>query len=139
MEEKMSCGDKKVYQCAEAPAAIGPYSVAAGAGNFVYTAGQIPVDPGTGEVVPGGIEEQTRQVLTNLEKVLRSAGSCLENALKTTVYLSDMQNFAAMNKVYGEFFSENPPARTTIAVAGLPKTALVEIDVVAVVCADRNC
>lgn len=135
----MSCRDKEVYQCAEAPAAIGPYSVAAGAGGFIYTAGQIPVDPGTGEIVPGGIEEQTRQVLTNLEAVLHSAGSCLDNALKTTVYLSDMQNFGAMNKVYGEFFLENPPARTTVAVAGLPKNALVEIDVIAAVCPDRDC
>ena len=134
----MSCRDKKVYQSAEAPAAIGPYSVATGAAVFVFTAGQTPIDPKTGDLVPGGIEAQTRQVLTNLEAVLRSSGSCLKNAVKTTVYLRDMQDFAAMNKVYGKFFPSEPPARTTVAVAGLPKNALVEIEVIAVRCNDQE-
>lgn len=135
----MSCGDKKVYQSADAPAAIGPYSVATGAAVFVFTAGQTPIDPKTGELVPGGIEEQTRQVLNNLEAVLHSSGSCLKNAVKTTVYLREMQDFSAMNKVYGEYFGDNPPARTTVAVAGLPKNALVEIEVIAVRCNDQDC
>jgi len=135
----MSCHQKKVYQSTEAPAAIGPYSVAAGAGPFVMTSGQIALDPKTGELVPGGIEEQTQQVLTNLEAVLRSSGSCLKNAVKTTVYLRDMQDFAAMNRIYGGFFPEQPPARTTVAVAGLPKNALIEIDVIAAICNDQDC
>jgi len=135
----MSCHQKKVYQSVEAPAAIGPYSVAAGAGPFVMTSGQIALDPETGELVPGGVEEQTHQVLTNLEAVLRSSGSCLKNAVKTTVYLRDMQDFAAMNRIYGGFFPEQPPARTTVAVAGLPKNALIEIEVIAALCNDQDC
>jgi len=135
----MSCHQKKVYQSVEAPAAIGPYSVAAGAGPFVMTSGQIALDPKTGELVPGGVEEQTHQVLTNLEAVLRSSGSCLKNAVKTTVYLRDMQDFAAMNRIYGGFFPEQPPARTTVAVAGLPKNALIEIEVIAALCNDQDC
>jgi len=135
----MSCHQKKVYQSVEAPAAIGPYSVAAGAGPFVITSGQIALDPKTGELVPGGVEEQTHQVLTNLEAVLRSSGSCLRNAVKTTVYLRDMQDFAAMNRIYGGFFPEQPPARTTVAVAGLPKNALIEIEVIAALCNDQDC
>ncbi len=135
----MSCRDKKVYQSADAPAAIGPYSVSAGSGPFVMTSGQIALDPKTGELVPGGIEEQTHQVLTNLEAVLRSSGSCLKNAVKTTVYLRDMQDFTAMNRIYGGFFPEQPPARTTVAVAGLPKNALIEIEVIAALCNDQDC
>jgi 2-iminobutanoate/2-iminopropanoate deaminase len=135
----MSCHEKMVYQSANAPAAIGPYSVAAGAAVFVFTAGQTPIDPHTGELVPGGITEQTRQVFTNLETVLTSSGSCLKNAVKTTVYLRDMQDFAAMNQVYAEFFPIEPPARTTVAVAGLPKNALVEIEVIAVHCDGKEC
>ena len=135
----MSCHQKKVYQSVEAPAAIGPYSVAAGAGPFVMTSGQIALDPETGELVPGGVEEQTHQVLTNLEAVLRSSGSCLKNAVKTTVYLRDMQDFADMNRIYGGFFPEQPPARTTVAVAGLPKNALIEIEVIAALCNDQDC
>jgi 2-iminobutanoate/2-iminopropanoate deaminase len=135
----MACRDKVVYQSANAPAAIGPYSVAAGAAVFVFTAGQTPIDPQTGELVPGGIAEQARQALTNLETVLTSAGSCLKNAVKTTVYLRDMQDFTAMNQVYAEFFPAEPPARTTVAVAGLPKNALVEIEVIAVRCNGKEC
>lgn len=135
----MSCRDKKVYQSTDAPAAIGPYSVAAGAGPFVFTAGQIALDPKTNQLVSGGIEEQTRQVLTNLDAVLRSAGACLKNAVKTTVYLRDMQDFPVMNAIYAEFFNEQPPARTTVAVSGLPRNALIEIDVVAAICSDPEC
>jgi len=135
----MSCHEKKVYKSAEAPAAIGPYSVAAGGGTFVFTAGQIALDPKTGELVPGGIEEQTRQVLTNLNAVLLAASSCLENVVKTTVYLQDMKDFPMMNKVYGEFFPQQPPARTTVAVVGLPKNALIEIEVVALLCKECDC
>lgn len=135
----MSCRDKKVFQSADTPAAIGPYSVATGSGPYVMTSGQIAIDPKTGDLVPGGIEEQTRQVLKNLEAVLRSSGSCLKNAVKTTVFLRDMQDFAVMNRVYAESFPEQPPARTTVAVAGLPKNALIEIEVIAVVCSDPDC
>lgn len=138
-EDSMPCHDKKVYQSPEAPAAIGPYSVAAGGGPFVFTAGQTPIDPATGNLVEGGIEVQTRQVLCNLQAVLKSSSSCLENVVKTTVYLRDMQDFSAMNQVYAEFFPKNPPARTTVAVAGLPKDALVEIDLVALLCSDCDC
>ena len=135
----MACTDKKVYQSSEAPAAIGPYSVAAGGGPFVFSAGQIGIDTETGDLVPGGIEEQTHQVFSNLSAVLRAASSCLEHVVKTTVFLRDMKDFPAMNKVYGGYFPSNPPARTTIAVAGLPKDALIEIEVGALLCKDGEC
>ena len=135
----MACTDKKVYQSSEAPAAIGPYSIAAGGGPFVFSAGQIAIDPATGELVPGGIEEQTRRVFSNLEAVLKASSSCLKQVVKTTVYLRDMKDFPVMNKVYGGYFSSNPPARTTVAVAGLPKDALIEIEVVALLCKDDEC
>ena len=135
----MACHDKKVYQSAKAPAAIGPYSIAAGGGPFVFTAGQIAIDPKTGELVPGGIEEQTRQVISNLKEVLGASSSCLENVVKTTVFLRDMQDFSMMNQVYGEYFSSQHPARSTVAVAGLPKNALVEIEVISLLCKDGDC
>lgn len=135
----MASTDKKVYQSSEAPIAIGPYSVAAGGGPFVFSAGQIAIDPSTGDLVPGGIEEQTHQVLSNLQAVLRASSSCLEKVVKTTVFLRDMKDFPAMNKVYGGYFSSNPPARTTVAVAGLPKDALIEIEAVALLCEDDEC
>jgi len=135
----MACTDKKTYQSSEAPAAIGPYSIAAGGGPFVFRAGQIAIDPATGNLVPGGIEEQTRQVLANLTAVLKSASSCLEQVVKTTVFLRDMKDFPAMNTVYGGYFASNPPARTTVAVTGLPKDALIEIEVVALLCKDDEC
>jgi 2-iminobutanoate/2-iminopropanoate deaminase len=124
---------KKIISTDQAPKAIGPYSQAVQIGNLVFTAGQIPLNPATMEIVEGGIEAQTRQVLTNLTRVLEAAGSSLGQAVKTTVFLSDMANFAAMNAVYAGFFPENPPARSTVAVAGLPKGALVEIEVVALI------
>ena len=135
----MACHDKKTYKSEKAPAAIGPYSIAAGGGPFVFTAGQLPVDPATGEFVPGGIEEQTHQVLINLRTVLEASSSCMNQVVKTTVFLRDMNDFPALNNVYGEYFTEQPPARTTVAVAGLPKNALVEIEAIALLCKDANC
>jgi 2-iminobutanoate/2-iminopropanoate deaminase len=122
---------KKIIVSEKAPKAIGPYSVAVQTGPLVYTAGQIGIDPTTGEIVPGGIEAETRQVLTNLKHVLEDSGSSLGDVVKTTVFLADMADFAKMNAIYGEFFSQQPPARSTVAVAGLPKGAAVEIEAVA--------
>lgn len=122
---------KKIVSTDKAPKAIGPYSQAILAGNLVYTAGQVGLDPETMELVEGGVEAQTRQVLTNLKHVLESVDSGLNFVIKTTVFLQDMGDFARMNAVYAEFFSENPPARSTVQVAGLPKGALVEIECVA--------
>ena len=116
-----------------APKALGPYSQAIVANGMVYCAGQIPLDPATGEVVPGGIGEQTERVLENLRAVLKAAGSDLDRAVKTTVFLKSMDSFAAMNEVYGrpEFFGSPAPARTTVEVARLPRDVLIEIEVVA--------
>ena len=122
---------KKIVSTEKAPKAIGPYSQAILAEDLVYTAGQVGLDPATMELVEGGIEAQTRQVLTNLRHVLESADSGLRFVIKTTVFLQDMGDFARMNAVYAEFFPENPPARSTVQVAGLPKGALIEIECVA--------
>lgn len=122
---------KKIVSTEKAPKAIGPYSQAIRIENLVFTAGQIGLDPATMNIVEGGIEAQTRQVLTNLKHVLEAADSGLNFVVKTTVFLQSMDDFAAMNAVYAEFFPENPPARSTIAVAGLPKGAMVEIECVA--------
>jgi 2-iminobutanoate/2-iminopropanoate deaminase len=122
---------RKVVSTDGAPKAIGPYSQAIHTDAFVFTAGQIGLVPTTGEVVEGGISAQTRQVLVNLQHVLQAASCGLDRVVKTTVYLQDMNDFAAMNAVYAEFFGQNPPARSTVAVAGLPKGALVEIDAIA--------
>ncbi|MFJ8071762.1 MULTISPECIES: RidA family protein [Peribacillus] len=116
----------------EAPKAIGPYSQGIKAGNIVYTSGQLPIDPETGEM-PDNIEEQTRMSLENLKKVLEAAGSSLQQVIKTTVFLSDMNHFAVMNHVYGEFFSDNYPARSAIEVARLPKDAFIEIEALAII------
>jgi 2-iminobutanoate/2-iminopropanoate deaminase len=115
----------------QAPKAIGPYSQATIAGGFIWTAGQIGLNPATMEVVSGGIREQTERVLANLEAVLEAAGSSLANVVKTTVYLVDMADFSAMNEVYAQAFGDHKPARSTVAVAGLPRGARVEIDVMA--------
>ena len=123
--------DKKVIATEKAPKPIGPYSVAVQAGNFVFTSGQLGLDPATGNLVPGGIEAQTRQALKNLGNVLSDAGSGLEFAVKTIVFMKDMTEFSKMNAVYAEFFSENPPARSTVQ-AELPKGGAVEIEVVAI-------
>lgn len=116
-----------------APRAIGPYSQAIRAAGLVYTAGQIGLDPATGELVAAGVEAETRQVLENLRQVLLAAGSRLELVLKTTVFLRDMADFQKMNAIYATYFPANPPARSTVAVAGLPKGAAVEIECVALV------
>ncbi len=115
----------------QAPKAIGPYSQALVANGFVYTAGQIALDPNTMELISGGIREQTARVLTNLRAVLQAAGSDLNKVVKTTVFLADMVDFTAMNEVYSQFFGDHKPARSTIAAAMLPRAARVEIDVVA--------
>ena len=116
-----------------APAAIGPYSQAIKANGFVFVSGQIPIDPHTGEFVAGGITEQTARVLKNLTAVLEAAGSSLEQVVKTTVFLADMKEFSSMNEVYKDFFPSPPPARSTVAAAGLPRDARVEIEAIALV------
>jgi 2-iminobutanoate/2-iminopropanoate deaminase len=120
-------------QTEHAPAAIGPYSQAIKTGDFVFASGQIPIDPQTGEFVAGGIREQTERVLKNLAAVLEAAGTGLDQVVKTTVFLADMGDFAAMNEVYGKFFTDVPPARATVAAAGLPRDARVEIEAIALV------
>lgn len=123
---------KIIVRAVKAPKPVGPYNQAVKAGSFLYTAGQIPLDPVTGVMIEGGIAEQTRQVLNNLKDLLDDAGITLEHVVKTTVFLKNMGDFAAMNGVYGEFFKpDNAPARSTVEVARLPKDALVEIECVA--------
>jgi len=122
---------KSVISTTNAPSAIGPYSQAIRVGNLVYTSGQIPIDPETGAFAEGGITEQTRQSLLNVQAILKEAGTTMENVIKTTVFMADMNDFAAMNAVYAEFFTEPFPARSAVAVKTLPKGALVEIEVVA--------
>jgi len=123
---------KEILSTTAAPAAIGPYAQGVQAGNLVITSGQLPVDPATGAFAEGGIQGQTRQSLTNVKAVLAAAGLGMEDVIKTTVFLSDMNNFAAMNEVYATFFPGNPPARSAVEVARLPKDALVEIEAIAV-------
>ncbi|HEX9617070.1 MAG TPA: RidA family protein [Anaerolineales bacterium] len=125
--------DKMTIKTEKAPQAIGPYSQGILTGNFVFTAGQISLDPETGEIVPGGIEAETRRVLQNLSSVLEAAGSSLDRVVKTTVFLRDMGDFARMNSVYAEFFTRSFPARSTVQVAALPKNAAIEIEAVAIV------
>ncbi len=125
--------DRTIITSEKAPKAIGPYSVAVRTGNLVFTSGQIGLDPATQVLVPGGVEAETRQALTNLGHVLAGAGISLKHVIKTVVYLRDMSEFPIMNTVYAEFFPENPPARTTVAAAGLPKGAVVEIELVATI------
>ena len=122
---------KKVISTPNAPAAIGPYSQAIQVGNLIYTSGQIPIDPVTGQLVEGGIKEQTRQSLSNIQAILQEAGLTMASVVKTTVFMADMADFAEMNSVYAEFFTEPYPARSAVAVKTLPKNALVEIEVVA--------
>ena len=122
---------KKVISTTKAPSAIGPYSQAIQCGNLVFTSGQIPIDPATGVFVEGGIKEQTRQSLLNVKAVLEEAGLTMGHVVKTTVFMADMNDFADMNAVYAEFFTEPYPARSAVAVKTLPKGAWVEIEVVA--------
>lgn len=124
---------KEIISTENAPGAIGPYSQAIKAGNMVFVSGQIPIDPATGEFVSGDIHEQTSQVLRNLSAILDAAGTSLNNVVKTTVFLADMNDFSAMNAVYSEFFNENKPARATVEAARLPRDARVEIECIAVV------
>ncbi len=127
----MNPGTRSVVQTEKAPKALGPYSVAIGFEQLVFCSGQIGLDPAVNQVVEGGIEAETRQVLTNLGNVLEAAGSSLNNVVKTTVFLRDMNDFAKMNAVYGTFFSGNFPARSTVQVAALPRNAAVEIECIA--------
>lgn len=122
---------KKIIKTNMAPKAVGPYSQAVLEKKFIFTAGQIGISPVTGETVQGGVKEQTKQVLQNLQAVLQAGGADLQNVVKTTVYLTKAEDFPLMNEVYAEYFASEPPARTTIFVAGLPKGALVEIDAIA--------
>ena len=123
---------KTIISTPKAPSAIGPYNQATAFTNLVFTSGQIALDPQTMEVVAGGVKEQTKQVMENLKAVLEEAGSSFENVLKTTCYLSDMDNFVAFNEVYGQYFKgETAPARSTVAVKTLPKNVLVEVDTIA--------
>ncbi len=123
--------DKKALFTDKAPRPIGPYSQAIQAGNFLFLAGQVPLDPATGELIEGDIAAQTRRTMENIMAVLENAGLGPENVVKTTVYLADMDEVAAMNEVYGTYFKETPPARAAIQVARLPKDAKIEIDMIA--------
>jgi len=122
---------RHIIATAAAPAAIGPYSQAVRVGSFVFTAGQIGLDPATGQLVADDVEAQTRQVMANLAAVLTAAGSDLSRIVKTTIFLTDMADFPTVNAVYGSFFTEAPPARSTVAVAALPRGARVEIEAIA--------
>jgi 2-iminobutanoate/2-iminopropanoate deaminase len=124
--------ERKAVHSEEAPAAIGPYVQAVSACEFVFCSGQLGLDPTSGQIVEGGIEAQTRQALQNLSAVLKAAGTDLAHVVKTTVFLTDMGNFKAMNEVYATFFADQPPARSTIAVKSLPRDGLVEIEAIAV-------
>ena len=122
---------REVIATPNAPQAIGPYSQAIRANGLVFVSGQIPLDPATGQIVSGGVAEQTERALANLEAILKAAGSALDQAVRTTVYLKDMGEFAAMNEVYARFFPREAPARATVEVARLPKDVRVEIDAIA--------
>jgi 2-iminobutanoate/2-iminopropanoate deaminase len=121
---------KEVILTAKGPKAIGPYSQAIAANGFIYTAGQIPFDPATGQLIQGDIAQQTARVLENLKAIVEAAGSSLDKAVKSTVFLKDMNDFTAMNEVYARYFSKNPPARSTVEVSRLPRDVGVEIDLV---------
>ena len=122
---------KEVVTAKDAPQAIGPYSAAIKAGGFVFAAGQLAIDPATGKIVDGDIKVQTERVLKNVSAVLAAAGSSMDRVVKTTVFLKNMADFTAMNEVYGQFFKNQPPARSTVQVVALPRDGLIEIEVVA--------
>ncbi len=128
---------REIISTENAPRAIGPYSQAVRVGGFVFASGQIPIDPATGEFVAGGVAEQTDQVLRNVSAVLEAAGTGLNRVVKTTVFLADMNDFIAMNEVYGRFFGEQPPARATVQAARLPRDARVEIEAIAILNDER--
>jgi 2-iminobutanoate/2-iminopropanoate deaminase len=123
---------KKIIRTSDAPAAIGPYSQAVEANGTLFISGQIAIDPGSGKMVDGGIREQTKQVLSNIEAILHEAGYSFAEVVKSTCYLSDMADFKAMNEIYGQIYSEEPPARAAFAVKELPLGALIEIETIAV-------
>jgi 2-iminobutanoate/2-iminopropanoate deaminase len=127
----MSNPKLEVIKTEKAPKAIGPYSVGIITGQFIFTAGQAGIVPETGNIIEGGIEDETRQTLINLRSILEEAGSSLSSVVKTTVFLREMADFSRMNAVYSEFFTENPPARTTVQAAALPRNAAVEIEAIA--------
>ena len=122
---------KKIISTNEAPAAIGPYSQAVRSGSFLFCSGQIPLDPKSGQIVPGDINAQTRRVLDNIAAVLRAEGLNFDSVIKTTIFLTDLGDFQTVNEIYGSYFTQNPPARSTVQVAALPKGATVEIEVIA--------
>ena len=122
---------KKIISTTDAPAAVGPYSQAVRVGSTIYCAGQIPLDPKSGQIVSGGIDTQTRRVMDNVTAVLRAEGLTMENVVKTTIFLMDLNDFQTVNEIYGSYFNQAPPARSTVQVAGLPKGARVEIEVIA--------
>jgi 2-iminobutanoate/2-iminopropanoate deaminase len=124
---------KEIISTEKGPKAIGPYSQAVKANGFIFTAGQISLDPATGQIVEGDVARQTARVLDNLKAILEAGGSSLDQAVKATVYLKDMNDFAAMNEVYGRYFAKNPPSRSTVEAARLPRDVRVEIDLIAVV------
>jgi 2-iminobutanoate/2-iminopropanoate deaminase len=124
---------KKIVSTNEAPAAIGPYSQAVSSGRFLFCSGQIPLDPKSGEIVSGDISIQTRRVMDNIAAVLRAEGLSFDSVVKTTIFLTDLGNFQKVNEIYGSYFEQNPPARSTVQVAALPKNANVEIEVIAAV------
>ncbi len=122
---------KKIVSTSDAPKAIGPYSQAVEAGGFVFVSGQIPLDPGTGNLIQGDIKEQTRRVMENAKFILTASGCTMVNVVKTTIFLKNMNDFAAVNEVYGGYFPFDPPARATVEVARLPKDVSVEMDFIA--------
>ena len=124
---------KQVVKSSQAPAAIGPYSQAIVAGGWLFISGQIPIDPGTGEMIPGDISAQAARVLENLRAILKEAGKGMDSVVRTTVYLADLSEFAAMNEVYGRYFPDPFPARATVEVSALPRGARLEIDAIAIV------
>jgi 2-iminobutanoate/2-iminopropanoate deaminase len=123
---------KKIISTSDAPAALGPYSQAVRVGSTIYCAGQIPLDPKTSQMVAGGIDVQTRRVLDNITAVLKAEGLTFENIVKTTIFLVDLADFQTVNEIYGSYFNQAPPARSTVQVAALPKGARVEIDAIVV-------
>src|SRR5438128_3619851 len=123
---------KRIISTADAPAALGPYSQAVRVGSTVYCAGQIPLDPKTGQIVAGGIDVQTRRVMDNITAVLKAEGLSFENIVKTTIFLVDLADFQTVNEIYGSYFKQAPPARSTVQVVALPKGARVEIETIAV-------
>jgi 2-iminobutanoate/2-iminopropanoate deaminase len=123
---------KKIVSTGDAPAAIGPYSQAIRSGSLVFCAGQIPLDPRTGQIISEDIGEQTRRVLENIAAILKAEHLCFDHVVKTTIFLTSMNDFQSVNEIYGTYFRENPPARSTVAVSALPKGAKVEIEAIAV-------